>query len=43
MTAMPVVNIIPPCEATPRLKRPLEIPRFWSRNIGVRREAEAYD
>jgi hypothetical protein len=34
MTAMPAVNSIPAvCAASPGLKGPLEIPRYWGRNI----------
>lgn len=34
MTAMPAINAIPAvCAATPGLKGPLEIPRYWSRNV----------
>ena len=33
MTAMPVINAIPAvCAASPGLKSPLEIPRYWSKN-----------
>jgi hypothetical protein len=34
MCAMAVINAIPVvCEASPGLKGPLEIPRYWSRNV----------
>ncbi|MDB6060895.1 MAG: dihydrodipicolinate reductase [Verrucomicrobiaceae bacterium] len=34
MTAMPPINSIPTvCAATPGLKGPLDIPRYWSRNV----------
>jgi 2,4-diaminopentanoate dehydrogenase len=40
MTAMPVVNSIPAvCQASPGLKSPLEIPRYWSRNVSARKAA----
>ena len=36
MTAMPPVNSIPAvCAATPGLKGPLDIPRYWSKNVSV--------
>ena len=32
--AMAVVNAIPAvCDASPGLKTPLDIPRYWSRNV----------
>ena len=34
MTAMPAINSIPAvCQAEPGLKGPLNIPRYWSRNV----------
>ncbi len=33
LSAMPVINAVPAvCEASPGLKGPLDIPRYWSRN-----------
>lgn len=34
LTVMPVINAIPAlCSAEQGLKTPLEIPRYWSRNV----------
>jgi 2,4-diaminopentanoate dehydrogenase len=38
LSAMPAINCIPAvCEAAPGLLGPLDVPRYWSRNVSARR------